>query len=66
MSSTMTKPAGSAELLEINKKQKKLGYQIKRNKEIYAMMAPYFILFFRELCRRDGGNAFVRLRFHQI
>lgn len=46
MSSTMTKPAGSAELLEINKKQKKLGYQIKRNKEIYAMMAPYFILFF--------------------
>lgn len=46
MSSTMTKPAGAAELLEINKKQKKLGYQIKRNKEIYAMMAPYFILFF--------------------
>ncbi|MDE6387808.1 MAG: sugar ABC transporter permease [Lachnospiraceae bacterium] len=27
-------------------KQKKLGYQIKRNKEIYLMMAPYFILFF--------------------
>lgn len=46
MSSTMTKPAESAELLEINKKQKKLGYQIKRNKEIYLMMAPYFILFF--------------------
>lgn len=46
MSSTMTKPVESADLLEINKKQKKLGYQIKRNKEIYLMMAPYFILFF--------------------
>ncbi|MDE6847287.1 MAG: sugar ABC transporter permease [Lachnospiraceae bacterium] len=46
MSQTNTNTAGSAELLEINMKQKKLGYQIKRNKEIYLMMAPYFILFF--------------------
>ncbi len=46
MSHTTTNATGSAELLEINMKQKKLGYQIKRNKEIYLMMAPYFILFF--------------------
>ncbi|MCM1297853.1 MAG: sugar ABC transporter permease [Muribaculaceae bacterium] len=46
MSRKTTQSAGSADLLDINKKQQKLGYQIKRNKEIYLMMAPYFILFF--------------------
>ena len=46
MSRTATNTAASAELLDINLKQKKLGYQIKRNREIYMMMAPYFILFF--------------------
>lgn len=46
MSRTATKSAGSAEMLDVNIKQTKLGYQIKRNREIYLMMAPYFILFF--------------------
>ncbi|MCR5476444.1 MAG: sugar ABC transporter permease [Lachnospiraceae bacterium] len=36
----------SPEALEIAKKQAKLSYQIGRNKASYAMMAPYFILFF--------------------
>lgn len=36
----------SQEALEIAKKQGSLGYQIKRNRASYAMMAPYFILFF--------------------
>ncbi|MDE6909518.1 MAG: sugar ABC transporter permease [Lachnospiraceae bacterium] len=36
----------SKEAYEIAAKQKKLGYQIKRNKASYLMMAPYFILFF--------------------
>lgn len=36
----------SKEVYEIAAKQKKLGYQIKRNKASYLMMAPYFILFF--------------------
>ena len=36
----------STELLEINKKQRKLSYQIARNQSIYLMLAPYFILFF--------------------
>ncbi|MBR6381017.1 MAG: sugar ABC transporter permease [Lachnospiraceae bacterium] len=36
----------SPEALEIAKKQAKLSYQISRNKASYAMMAPYFILFF--------------------
>ena len=36
----------STELLEINKKQRKLSYQIARNRSIYLMLAPYFILFF--------------------
>ena len=31
---------------EIAAKQKKLSYQIKRNKASYLMLAPYFILFF--------------------
>ena len=46
MSRTATKSAESAEMLDVNIKQTKLGYQIKRNREIYLMMAPYFILFF--------------------
>lgn len=36
----------SKEALEIAAKQKKLSYQIKRNKSSYLMLAPYFILFF--------------------
>ncbi|MCI5856403.1 MAG: sugar ABC transporter permease [Agathobacter sp.] len=36
----------SQEALEIAKKQGSLGYQIKKNRASYAMMAPYFILFF--------------------
>lgn len=36
----------SAEALDIAKKQATLGYQIKRNKASYLMMAPYFLLFF--------------------
>lgn len=46
MSRTAVKTSSSAEMLDINVKQTKLGYQIKRNREIYLMMAPYFILFF--------------------
>lgn len=42
-----TKSSGSAEsALEIAKKQGSIGYQMKRNRESYFMMAPYFILFF--------------------
>lgn len=36
----------SADAMEIAAKQKKLGYQIKRSRVSYAMLAPYFILFF--------------------
>lgn len=36
----------SREAYEIAAKQKKLSYQIKRNKASYVMLAPYFILFF--------------------
>lgn len=36
----------SREAYEIVAKQKKLSYQIKRNKASYLMLAPYFILFF--------------------
>ena len=36
----------SREAYEIAAKQKKLSYQIKRNKASYLMLAPYFILFF--------------------
>ena len=32
--------------LAVAKKQAKLSYRIKRNKESYIMLAPYFILFF--------------------
>lgn len=32
--------------LAVAKKQASLGYRIKRNKESYIMLAPYFILFF--------------------
>lgn len=41
-------PSGevSAEAIAIAKKQATLGYQLKRSKAVYAMMAPYFILFF--------------------
>lgn len=46
MSRTDVKTSSSADMLDINIKQTKLGYQIKRNREIYLMMAPYFILFF--------------------
>lgn len=46
MSGKATNTAESVKLLEVNIKQKQLGYQIKRNREIYLMMAPYFILFF--------------------
>lgn len=46
MSQMAANTSSSAELLDVNVKQTKLGYQIKRNREIYLMMAPYFILFF--------------------
>lgn len=36
----------SKEALDIAKKQATLGYQIKRNKASYFMLAPYFIMFF--------------------
>ena len=36
----------SPEALEIARKQGTLGYKIKRNRASYAMIAPYFILFF--------------------
>lgn len=36
----------SKEALEIAKKQATLGYQIKRNKASYMLLAPYFIMFF--------------------
>ena len=36
----------SKEALVKAKKQHSLGYQIKRNKACYVMLAPYFILFF--------------------
>lgn len=36
----------SQEALEIAKKQGSIRYQMKKNKASYAMMAPYFILFF--------------------
>ena len=32
--------------MNINEKQKTLRYQIKKHKVSYAMIAPYFILFF--------------------
>ena len=36
----------SAEAIAIAKKQATLGYRIKKNRAVYAMMSPYFILFF--------------------
>ena len=36
----------SKETLELIAKQKTLSYRIKKNKTVYAMLAPYFILFF--------------------
>ena len=36
----------SEEALQIAKKQATLSYRIKRNKESYIMLAPYFIMFF--------------------
>lgn len=36
----------SQEALDVAKKQATLMYQIKRNKESYLMLAPYFIMFF--------------------
>ena len=36
----------SAQALEVAKKQGKLWYRIKKSKESYIMLAPYFILFF--------------------
>jgi len=38
--------ASSENLSEIANRQKKLGYQIKKNRSCYIMLAPYFILFF--------------------
>ncbi len=38
--------ATSENLSEIAKSQKKLSYQIKKNRSCYIMLAPYFILFF--------------------
>lgn len=38
--------ASMTEAEQIAAKQKKLSYQIKRNKASYFMLAPYFILFF--------------------
>jgi multiple sugar transport system permease protein len=42
----MAEKSVSQEALAIAKKQGSLGYQIKKNRASYAMMAPYFILFF--------------------
>lgn len=39
-------PNVSEAALAVAKKQASLGYRIKRNKESYIMLAPYFILFF--------------------
>ena len=50
----------SKEAYEIAAKQKKLGYQIKRNKASYLMLAPYFIL---PVYGASGGH-FHRLKFH--
>jgi len=36
----------SQETLDLIKKQKTLGYQIKKSKSSYFMLAPYFIMFF--------------------
>ena len=38
--------ATSENLSEIAERQKKLSYQIKKNRSCYLMLAPYFILFF--------------------
>lgn len=43
---TPTTGTVSQEALEIAAKQKTLGYRIKKSRVSYAMMAPYFILFF--------------------
>lgn len=41
------KTAGvSQETLDLIKKQRTLGYQIKKSKSSYVMLAPYFIMFF--------------------
>ncbi len=42
----MATNGGSQEALDIAKKQGSLRYQMKKNRASYAMMAPYFILFF--------------------
>ena len=44
----MTEQSGSVAggASNIAKKQRKLWYQVKRNRTVYAMLAPYFILFF--------------------
>lgn len=42
----MSEKQVSQEALDIAKKQSSLKYQISKNKASYAMMAPYFILFF--------------------
>ena len=36
----------SQETLDLIKKQGTLGYQIKKSKSSYLMLAPYFIMFF--------------------
>ena len=41
-----TKSSVSQETLDLIAKQKTLSYRIKKNKTVYAMLAPYFILFF--------------------
>ena len=43
---TPTTGTVSQEALEIAAKQKTLRYRIKKSRVSYAMMAPYFILFF--------------------
>lgn len=43
---TVSEEKVSQEALDIAKKQATLGYQIKRNKASYMMLAPYFIMFF--------------------
>lgn len=50
MAEQMQAAAGTAgvsqETLELIKKQRTLGYQIKKSKSSYLMLAPYFIMFF--------------------
>ena len=38
--------AGTVSVDELAYRQRKLGYRLRKSRVSYAMMAPYFILFF--------------------